>query len=55
MCSVGPVLGHKKSGVGGGGGGWGVLLYISSMGMCRTLGYGFLAVLVRNRVWFLPF
>ena len=27
-------------------GGWGVLLYISYMGMCRTLGYGFRAVLV---------
>ena len=35
--------------------GGGVLLYISYMGMCRTLGYGFRAVLVWNRVCFLPF
>ena len=37
------------------GGGGGVLLYISYIGMCRTLGYGFRAVLGWNRVWFLPF
>ena len=32
-----------------------VLPYMSYIGMCRTLGYGFRAVLVLNRVWFLPF
>ena len=30
----------------------GVLLYISNIGICRTLGYGFRAVLVWNRVCF---
>ena len=39
----------------GGRGGRGVLPYISYMGMCRTLGYGFRAVLVWNRVCLLPF
>ena len=34
-------------------GGRGVLPYISYMGMCRALGYGFRAALVWNRVWFL--
>ena len=33
----------------------GVLPYMSYIGMCCTLGYGFRAVLVWNRVWFLPF
>ena len=36
-------LGVGDAWVGGGGG---ILLYISYTGMCRTLGYGFEAVLV---------
>ena len=31
-------------------GGWGVLLYISYIGMCRPKGYGFGSDFVRNRV-----
>ena len=43
----------QSQGVGVGVGG--VLLYISYMGMCHTSGYGFRAVLVRNRVGLLHF
>ena len=34
-------------------GAWGVLPYMGYVGMCGPKGYGFSAVLVINRVWFL--